>query len=278
MRPPTRVMRPLEWALPPTPVEREIQHVGTADGSDDRPPLLFVHGMNHAAWCWQEHWMPAAAERGWSSAAVSLRGHGGSSGHEQLRRWKYRDYEHDVMQAIIELPRPPVLVGHSMGAQVVRRVLERYVPAATVLLCPPGGRAGVGVAARFARRRPVAFARALAAQPIVLNADDLFGPEMDPAAALAYEARMTREAPLAVYETMLRPQPRASRTGVLVLGGSEDALVSVSNLVSTARAYDTRPHVFRGMGHDLMLEPRWRQPLDLMLAWLEKTLPDPSAA
>ena len=270
-------MRPLAWSAPPKPVPRELLHAPAVGGPDDRPPLLFVHGMNHGAWCWQEHWMPLAAERGWSSAAVSLRGHGGSGGHEDLRRWKYRDYEHDVMQAIIELPRPPVLVGHSMGAQVVRRVLERYVPAATVLLCPPGGRAGIGVMARFARRRPVAFAQALAAQPIVLNGADLFGPEMNPAAARGYEARMTPEAPLAVYETMLRPQPRASRSPVLVLGGAQDALVSISDLVSTARMYGTRPHVFRGMGHDLMLEPRWGQPLDLLLEWLEKSLPGPSS-
>ena len=271
--PRTRVMRPLAWAAPAKPVQRELLQVSAGTGPHDRPQLLFVHGMNHGAWCWTEHWMAAAAERGWSSAAVSLRGHGNSGGHDELRRWKYRDYEHDVMQAIIALPRPPVLVGHSMGAQVVRRVLARYVPAAAVLLCPPGGASGVGVMARFARRRPAAFARALVAQPVVLNSDDLFGPEMDPGAARGYEERMTPEPPLAVYETMLRPQPRASRSPVLVLGGSQDALVSVSDLVSTARVYGTRPHVFRGMGHDLMLEPRWGQPLDLMLDWLESSRP-----
>ena len=276
-RTPTRVMRPLEWALPPAPAERELLHVASAADDDGRPPLLFVHGMNHGAWCFREHWMPAAAERGWSSYAVSLRGHGASGGHDELGRWKFRDYEHDVMQAIIELPRPPVLVGHSMGAQVVRRVLERYRAPAAVLLCPPGGTAGWGVMGRFARRRPAAFARAVGVQPVVLNADDLFGPEMDSAAAQRYAGRMTPEAPLAQFELMLRPHPRASRSPVLVVGGSEDALVSVGDLVATARIYDTRAHVFRGMGHDLMLEPRWQQPLDLVLDWAAATL-QPSAA
>ena len=273
----TRVMRPLEWALPPAPAQRELLHVAAA-GDHERPPLLFVHGMNHAAWCFREHWMPAAAERGWSSYAVSLRGHGDSGGHGDLRRWKFRDYEHDVMQAIIELPRPPVLVGHSMGAQVVRRVLERYTAPAAVLLCPPGGGAGWGVMGRFARRRPGAFARAAALQPVVLNADDLFGPEMDAAAGRRYAGRMTPEAPLAQLELMLRRQPRASRSPVLVVGGSEDALVSVADLVRVARIYGTRAHVLRGMGHDLMLEPRWQQPLELVLARLDSMLPPPVAA
>jgi pimeloyl-ACP methyl ester carboxylesterase len=271
----TKVMRPLDWTFPPAAVERELLHVPAAFPAGDRPPLLFVHGMNHGAWCWREHWMPAAAERGWESYAVSLRGHGASGGHDARHRWKFRDYEHDVMQAIIELPAPPVIVAHSMGAQVVRRVLDRYVPPAAVLLAPPGGTSGLGVMVRFARRQPTAFTRALLGQPIVLAAEDLFGPEMDPVAGRRYANRMTPEAPLAQYELMLRPHPRNCRTPVLVLGGSEDALVSVPDMVRAARIYGTQPHVFRGMGHDLMLEPRWQQPLDFLLDWLEKTLPGP---
>jgi pimeloyl-ACP methyl ester carboxylesterase len=267
----TKVLRPLDWTFPPERVEREIVRREAGDGGD-RPPLLFVHGMNQGAWAWAEHWMPAAAERGWDSCAVSLRGHGASGGHDDLRRWKLRDYEHDVMQAVIELPRPPVIVGHSMGAQVVRRVLERYVAPAAVLLCPPGGRSGLGVMGRFAGRRPAAFARAVAAQPIVLDAADLFGPEMPADDARRHTARMTPEAPLAQYELMLRPQPARSRSPVLVVGAGEDALVSVTDLVRTARIYGTKAHVFRGMGHDLMLEPRWREPLDLVLDWAERTV------
>ena len=45
-----------------------------------RPPLLMVHGIAHAAWCYDENWVPAAAAQGWPAYAVSLRGHGGSGG------------------------------------------------------------------------------------------------------------------------------------------------------------------------------------------------------
>ena len=267
----TKVVRPLEWAFPPVAVTREVLHAEPASPTD-RPPLLFVHGMGHGAWCWQEHWMPAAAARGWSCHAVSLRAHGASGGYDRLRRWKFRDYEHDVMQTIIDLPRPPVLVGHSLGAQVVRRVLERYVAPAAVLLAPPGGPVGLRVAARIAIRHPTKFLRAVAGVPIVMGAEDLFGPQMDPQAAKAYEARLTPEPPLAVYESMLRPQATASRSPVLVVGGGADAIAAVSDLVATARIYGTRPHVFRDTGHDLMLEPRWHEPLDLMLDWISATV------
>jgi pimeloyl-ACP methyl ester carboxylesterase len=48
----------------------------TADPGE-RPPLLFVHGLGHGAWCW-EHWLDTAAAAGYPAAAVSLRGHADS--------------------------------------------------------------------------------------------------------------------------------------------------------------------------------------------------------
>ncbi len=35
-------------------------------------PLLFVHGMWHAALCWPEHFLPYFAELGYKSYALSL--------------------------------------------------------------------------------------------------------------------------------------------------------------------------------------------------------------
>jgi len=53
-------------------------------------PILFVHGMWHAAWCWAEHLLPYFAQHGYASYALSLRGHGGSEGrdgHPWLTMW-----------------------------------------------------------------------------------------------------------------------------------------------------------------------------------------------
>ncbi|MFS8016801.1 putative alpha/Beta hydrolase [Helianthus anomalus] len=37
-----------------------------------QPPLVFVHGSFHAAWCWSEHWLPFFSENGFDSYALSL--------------------------------------------------------------------------------------------------------------------------------------------------------------------------------------------------------------
>src|SRR5688500_13947644 len=71
-----------------------------ADGN--RVPLLFVHGLGHGAWCW-EQWMDAAAEAGHPAYAVSLRGHGGSPG--RLRTALLSQYVDDVVRTASGLDR-----------------------------------------------------------------------------------------------------------------------------------------------------------------------------
>ena len=263
----TKVMEPLQWALPPVPVERNVVSRLPHEPSK-RPPLLFVHGLSHAAWSW-DPWMSAAVDRGWEAHALNLRGHGASGGRDQIRRWKLRDYEHDVMQTIIDLPSPPVLIGHFVGALVVRRVIARYPAAAAVLLAPAGGRHGFGVLGRLARFDPVNAARAVTLQPVRLRARNLFA-DIDPAEAARFERLIEPDSPLVQLEIVASPRPTGGAAPVLVLGGELDRLVPIADVVATARAYASRAHIFRGMGHDLMLERRWREPLDVVLSWLDE--------
>ena len=57
---------------------------------------------------------------------------------------------------------------------------------------------------------------------------------------------------------------------VLVLATPDDRLVPIRGVRSTAARYAARVEEFPGMGHDLMLDARWREPLAAMLDWLPK--------
>jgi pimeloyl-ACP methyl ester carboxylesterase len=233
-----------------------------------KPPILFVHGACHGAWCWDEHWMPEAAARGWPCYALSLRGHGASgSGRRRL----VGDYLDDVWQVLIRLPAPPVLVGHSMGALLVSRVLARYPAPAGALLTPVGLRHGFGFGARVARRHPGDYLRGLALVPPAPGPDYLFA-RLDAAEARRLADRMVPESPLALYELHGPRRARPSKAPVLVMGAGDDAVIPPLDVVRTARHYGTRARFFRGMGHDLMLDRGWQRPLDVLLGWLEQTV------
>ncbi|MGH3341891.1 MAG: alpha/beta hydrolase [Carbonactinosporaceae bacterium] len=275
-----RAVRPLDWAFPSPPVRREMLARLPGTGSDPdpdpdtrsgRPPLLFVHDAGHGAWCFDEHWLPHAAGRGFPSYAVSLRGHGDSGGRPRLRRTLLRDYLHDVLQAAVSLPTQPVIIGHAMGGLVVQRVLARYPARAGVLVAPVPVRHGAGVALSIGRAHPADLVRTTLGRSLPMRPDYLFR-ELDPAAARAHTTSTGPESPLVQYQITLPRRAERPRGGapVLVAGTPDDRLIPLRDLRRTARFYGTEPVLFPGMGHDMMLDARWREPIDAILDWVER--------
>lgn len=267
------VMRRLDWALPAPPVKRELVE-SHPEAATDKPPLLLIHGLHEAAWAW-ERWMPAAAERGWPCYALSLRGHGGSGGGEDLARTPLRHFEHDVLQAIAGLPQPPVIVGHSTGGLLTQRILHRYPARAGVLLAPLSPWAGWRVGVNALRLHPPTFLRAITGKEVDPPRRFLFSDRLPQDEADVHLERMGEESMLVNLESQIPRRPLQTKAPVLVVGAADDALIDVVDLVRLARHYGTRPHVFRGMGHALMLDVGWESVLDLVLGWLERTLPQP---
>jgi pimeloyl-ACP methyl ester carboxylesterase len=245
----------------------EILQRSPAAGTD-KTPLLFVHGLGHGAWCW-EHWLDAAADAGHPAAAVSLRGHGGSGG--RLRTALLSQYVDDVVEAAATLPRPPVLIGHSMGGLVVQQALTRYAAAAAVLVAPVPAHPAVASLMAIARRHPTDALRIVAGGSLPLRPDYLVH-ELDPVTARSVSDRCGGESALVQYQLLMH-RPAGAPLGappVLVLATPDDRLVPIRGVRATAARYGAEVREFPGMGHDLMLDARWREPLDAMLTWLQK--------
>jgi pimeloyl-ACP methyl ester carboxylesterase len=116
-----------------------------------KPPLLFLHGSGHAAWCWkvsavtaltsilrwhqrravtaawlmdmpvQERFTPFFADRGYDSYALSLRGQGGSTVPRGVKPLSLEANAADVADFVTMLPAPPVVVAHSFGGLVLQK-------------------------------------------------------------------------------------------------------------------------------------------------------------
>jgi pimeloyl-ACP methyl ester carboxylesterase len=261
-----RVMRGREWARPVRPARREVLGA-TPELEEGRPPLLFVPGFGHGAWAFAEHWLGHAAARGFPAHAVSLRGHGGS---EPAPEANLRAYAHDVVQVAAGLPRQAVLVGHGAGALVVAHALARYPARAAVLVAPVFG--GWGMLAGALRRNPAGTLPAVVGGPLRLSRAQLFSRELPEAEARRYVGRLGRAGRRAQWQLLgaPEPEPAVGAPPVLVLGSPDDRVVSAAALTRVARRYGSAPLLFPGMGHDLMLDARWAEPIDAILDWLEK--------
>ncbi|KAG8373733.1 hypothetical protein BUALT_Bualt11G0055600 [Buddleja alternifolia] len=92
--------------------------------SSEKPPLVFVHGSFHAAWCWAQHWLPFFSNHGFDSYALSLLAQGESDSPSGPVAGSLQTHTADVADFIQkEIQLPPVLLGHSFGGLIVQYYL-----------------------------------------------------------------------------------------------------------------------------------------------------------
>ena len=250
-----------DWTSPVPYVAREVRSVLPEPGSEALPPLLFVPGLGHGPWAFEEHWLKHTASRGFPAHTVALRKNGNQ-----------RAYVHDVVQVAASLPRQAVLVGHGAGALIVARALGRYPARAAVLSAPVlDGWATFGAALRV---NPFGTMPAVFGASLRLSRRQLFSAELPAEQADAYRGRLTPAGATAQRELITHPAPPkpVGAPPVLVVGSPDDRVVPRSSLDRTAARYGGAPLLFPGMGHDLMLDVGWREPLDAILDWLTKEL------
>ena len=269
----TRAMHPWDWALPPKAVDLEIISAYPAGWDhlprgERHPPLLFIHGVGSGAWSFAEHWLGAAVRRGYPAHALSLRGHGGSAGADRLNRTTMRDYLYDIMQAVITLPEPPVLIGHSMGALLVQEIITRYPARAAVLVAPVPTDGVLGTAWAQFRAAPGAISAALIAGRSPHRPEHMFC-GLDERRGQAYLNRMGPESPLVLLQLGLPRRFGPVYCPVGVAGCREDALLRPADVRRTAEVFGVRPMWIPGAGHEVMLDSSHGVALDIILDWVD---------
>jgi pimeloyl-ACP methyl ester carboxylesterase len=242
-------------------------------------PVLFVHGAWHGAWCWEKNFMPYFAENGYTSYALSLRGHGDSEGPKRFRWMRISDYVADVSQVVDQLPEMPVMIGHSMGGLVVQKYLEENAAPGAVLLASVPVKGVFRTTIRIARRHFWSFLKAnvtWSLYPIIgkpeLAREAFFSPDIHTDELNGYFSLLQDESYLAFLDMMLfsLPRPEKVSTELLILGADEDAIFYPDEIEATAAAYGKKPEIFNGMAHDMMLEDGWQAVADRIMRWLEE--------
>ncbi len=114
-----------------------------------QPPILFIHGSFHSAWCYQEHFMPYFSSCGYDCFAMSLRGTKASALSKDIKSVRIEEHVGDVSFVVEQICRDssqrPIIVAHSFGGLVLMKILERPemrdAISAAVFLCsiPPSG-------------------------------------------------------------------------------------------------------------------------------------------
>lgn len=224
------------------------------------------------------HFLDWFAARGWPAHALSLRGHGGSAGAELLFASGLDDYAADVERVAGTLAEPPVLIGHSMGAAIVERMIAVHPRRGAILLAPVPPTGLASIAARLALERPEALAHMAGLDPARLTADVLatlrpfyFSADAEPSILAAMSKHIGAESPRAILDLSLRLHwvaPERNGTPLAVIGAGDDRICAPDDVRATARHHGVEATIVPGLAHMLMLEPRWEQAAKAIAPWL----------
>jgi pimeloyl-ACP methyl ester carboxylesterase len=251
---------------------------GKKRGSNGKPPLLFVHGGYCDAWLWEPHFLPWFAAKGYAAHALSLRGHGASGGRETLFVTGLDDFAADVEHVAASLPGPPVLIGHSMGAAIVERLMATRPVRAAALVSPVPPAGLLAMAARLATGEsgyPLQFSQfdpaRMTTSVLAALRPFYFSDDVEPAVLAEASVHMCAESPRVLLDLSMRLHwqlPERGGTPLLVLGAEGDRISTPGDVEATARHHAVDATMVPGLGHMLMLERRWEMPAEALLRWL----------
>ncbi|MCU0497860.1 MAG: lysophospholipase [Anaerolineae bacterium] len=246
-------------------------------------PLLLVHGAWHGAWCWEEHFAPYFANRGYGVTTLSYRGHGKSDGRQHMRRHSVMDYVADVAYVAQQIERErgvrPLVIGHSLGGFVTQKYLETYEAPAAILVAPVPVTGFFWGSLRLGRRHPGAFLKTMALfdPTYLLNTPDLlhdlcFSDDMPRDQVDKYSLLIGPEAFRAAIDAILWVRPNIDaikgKQPLLVIAAENDRIFTVDEERRTAESYGAQFEIMPKMAHDLMLDRGWERVADTIFTWL----------
>jgi pimeloyl-ACP methyl ester carboxylesterase len=225
--------------------------------------IVFVHGMSHGAWCWEEHFIPYFEKLGYTCVAFDLPGHE-VPGSTRRISYSLGDYVEALHRVVANLKAPPIIIGHSMGGMILQKFLQTGSCKKAILLAsvPPSGVLMASIRALF--RYPGLI-------PYLLQLNLLGGFRKYPQLMFNNTSRfasfMCAESFIAYLELMLPVNHRTS-VPILVVGGSEDGLITVNEFADTAKRYGAELEIIEGGSHDLMLDKDFEKTAEVIKRWL----------
>jgi len=239
-----------------------------------------IHGAFCGGWVFEDFAEPFRAA-GHKVLTPDLPGHGPKDAPDSVAGRSMGEYADAIAKLIRAQPRPPLVVGHSMGGLVALMAASRAPTAGVIGLAPssPWGvtpstvEEGLSAVALYA----LGAYWAQSIEPLYAAARRYNLDRLPSAAAKSTFARMRPESGRALFEvlnwwldpcmtTMIHP----SRIGapMLAISGDRDVINPPSTVADAARRRGAEMRTMPGMSHWLPAEPGWRNVADLCLDWI----------
>jgi len=225
--------------------------------------FLFVHGVYHGPECW-EPVIEVLRSRGHEGSALALRGHGDQDRHDfDFKGVGFSDYLDDVRKGLAAAGPESILVGHSLGGLLVRKLIEDERVGGAVLVSmptPSSLRKATWLLLRRFPRATLLFMLTLRSEALYHHpgiVSQLFWSrplEALPDQTWLEQVLEFRESRRLLWDVQwLRFAPHHPGTSVLVVGGADDFALPEDGFRATAAFHRAALSIVPAAPHDLML-------------------------
>lgn len=229
--------------------------------------IVFVHGMSHGAWCWEQSFIPYFEKLGYACIAINLPGHE-IPGNKKAIHYSLGDYVNALSKTVDTLAEDPIIIGHSMGGMILQKYLIKGRCKKAILLAsvPPSGvllpsfRVLVNYPGGLKYLFQANLLGVFRKYPTLM-----FGSNPDSA---QYLDNLCTESFWAYLQLMIPIRRMTKGIPMLVMGGTDDQLISVEECKQTAKVYGAELALMAGGSHDLMLDMNAGHYVDRIYAWL----------
>ncbi|MBA3469623.1 MAG: alpha/beta hydrolase [Herpetosiphonaceae bacterium] len=259
--------------------ELEIEHY-PAHQTPCHPPLLFLHGGWHGAWCWTPHFAPFF-QRTHDVVLMSLRGHGHRTERNHHPTHTLKEYAQDLQTVIGTLNQPPIIIAHSMGGLIAQKYLDMFGDTSISGLFLMGS-------------LPVRGSWKLILQPFFLkrifrsiqllvlsNAEQafkdrsflkgmFFSKQFPDDMLPTYADNLRNESRLIIVQLVLSGIKLYSDKNIPVgvMGGLYDMIIS-KKITDAIATYMHTQAVYVPTAHDFMLDTHWQTAANHLLTWIK---------
>lgn len=246
-------------------------------GDERLPNLVFIHGVYHDSWAFEEFKQPFI-HQGYPCSLVDLRGHKTEPRVKPNSQVGYTEYLADVAYTLNEIDGGKILVGHSLGGLLAISLSERKDVLGNVLISTPLPTAVRTKQLRLIAEHPINSTRfLLTGNAASLYHDTRFTDRyffskytsiQDKASA--HERIHKQHEPTQLFRDVMKLKFETSSQSVptLIILGSEDPTVTTSVGVQLQRLTNGTIVTVPKAGHDIMLEDTSEIATNVVLEWL----------
>lgn len=161
---------------------------------------------------------------------------------------------------------------------MLQHYLQDHAAERTVLLAPIPPTGARRITMQIARHHPLTFAKINAGMTLApvmetegLAREMLFAPQAPDSCVDECRQRLQNESYRAFLDMLVLDLVKTKRVtpgAMLILGAEHDAMVLPHEIQRTATVYGAEAEIFGELGHEMMLEPGWRQVAERIDGWL----------